>query len=35
MLWVGEYLYHLAAQADDITAPAEKVAQARQHPWWR
>jgi uncharacterized membrane protein YccC len=35
MLWVGEYLYHLAAQADDITSPAEKVAQARQHPWWR
>jgi uncharacterized membrane protein YccC len=35
MLWVGEYLYHLAAHAPAIVAPAEKVAQARQHPWWR
>ena len=35
MLWVGEYLYHLAGYAEGITAPAEKVAQARQRPWWR
>jgi uncharacterized membrane protein YccC len=35
MLWVGEYLYHLAGHAETITAPAEKVAQARQRPWWR
>ncbi len=35
MLWVGEYLYHLAGNAEAITAPAEKVAQARQRPWWR
>jgi uncharacterized membrane protein YccC len=35
MLWVGEYLYHLAGHAEAITAPAEKVAQARQRPWWR
>jgi hypothetical protein len=35
MLWVGEYLYHLAGQAEAITAPAEKVAEARQHSWWR
>jgi uncharacterized membrane protein YccC len=35
MLWVGEYLYHLAGNAEAITAPAEKIAQARQRPWWR
>jgi uncharacterized membrane protein YccC len=35
MLWVGEYLYHLAGNTEAITAPAEKVAQARQRPWWR
>ena len=35
MLWVGEYLYHLAGHAETITVPAEKVAQARQRPWWR
>jgi len=35
MLWVGEYLYHLAGYAEGITAPAEKVAKARQRPWWR
>jgi uncharacterized membrane protein YccC len=35
MLWVGEYLYHLAGNAEAITAPAEKVARARQRPWWR
>jgi uncharacterized membrane protein YccC len=35
MLWVGEYLYHLAGHAEAITGPAEKVAHARQRPWWR
>jgi len=35
MLWVGEYLYHLAGHAEAITGPAEKVAKARQRPWWR
>jgi hypothetical protein len=35
MLWVGEYLYHLATRAEMITAPAEKVAKARHLPWWR
>jgi hypothetical protein len=35
MLWVGEYLYHLAGYAEAITGPAEKVALARQRPWWR
>jgi len=35
MLWVGEYLYHLAGHAEAITVPAEKVARARQRPWWR
>jgi uncharacterized membrane protein YccC len=35
MLWVGEYLYHLAGHAETITGPAGKVAEARQRPWWR
>jgi uncharacterized membrane protein YccC len=35
MLWVGEHLYHLALRGEAITAPAAKVAQARQLPWWR
>jgi uncharacterized membrane protein YccC len=35
MLWVGEHLYHLAQRGQAITAPAAKVAQARQQPWWR
>ena len=35
MLWVGEHLYHLATQAQAITAPAEEVAEARHRPWWR
>jgi uncharacterized membrane protein YccC len=35
MLWVGEYLYHLATRAEAITAPAGKVAEARHRPWWR
>jgi uncharacterized membrane protein YccC len=35
MLWVGEYLYHLAGNAEAITGPAKKVALARQRPWWR
>jgi uncharacterized membrane protein YccC len=35
MLWVGEYLYHLAGHNEAIPAPAEKVARARQRPWWR
>jgi uncharacterized membrane protein YccC len=35
MLWVGEYLYHLAARNEDLTAPAGKVAEARHRPWWR
>jgi uncharacterized membrane protein YccC len=35
MLWVGEYLYHLAAHAEEITTPADKVAGVRQLPWWR
>jgi uncharacterized membrane protein YccC len=35
MLWVGEHLYHLAERGQGITEPAEKVAEARQLPWWR
>ena len=35
MLWVGEYLYHLAQRGQAITEPAAKVAKARQRPWWR
>jgi uncharacterized membrane protein YccC len=35
MLWVGEHLYHLAERGQAITEPAEKVAEARQLPWWR
>jgi hypothetical protein len=35
MLWVGEYLYHLAGHAETITEPAQTVAQARRRPWWR
>jgi uncharacterized membrane protein YccC len=35
MLWVGEHLYHLAQRGRAITAPAAKVAQLRQLPWWR
>jgi uncharacterized membrane protein YccC len=35
MLWVGEHLYHLAQRGQAIAAPAARVAQARQRPWWR
>ena len=35
MLWVGEHLYHLAERGQAISAPAAKVAEARQRPWWR
>jgi uncharacterized membrane protein YccC len=34
-LWVREHLQHLGAHAQDIPAPAERVAQMRRVPWWR
>jgi uncharacterized membrane protein YccC len=35
LLWVGEYLYHLGARAQSVSAPAAQIAMLRQRPWWR
>ena len=34
-LWVRENLQDLVSHANDLTAPAEHVAQLRRVPWWR
>jgi hypothetical protein len=34
-LWVREHLQDLGSHAQDITGPAEHVAQLRRVPWWR
>jgi uncharacterized membrane protein YccC len=34
-LWVREHLHHLAVHAQQITAPAVRLAQMRRLPWWR
>jgi uncharacterized membrane protein YccC len=34
-LWVREHLQDLGSHAQDITVPAEHVAQLRRVPWWR
>jgi uncharacterized membrane protein YccC len=34
-LWVHEHLLDLGAHAQDISQPAEHVAQLRRVPWWR
>ena len=34
-LWVREHLQHLGDHAQDIPAPAERLAQMRRVPWWR
>jgi len=34
-LWVREHLQDLGQHANDITVPAEHVAQLRRVPWWR
>jgi hypothetical protein len=34
-LWVSEYLRHLTVHAQEITLPAEHLAQQRRTPWWR
>ncbi|HEX8007871.1 MAG TPA: FUSC family protein, partial [Trebonia sp.] len=35
LLWVKEHLHHLGQSAQAISEPALRVAEARQHPWWR
>ncbi len=34
-LWVHEHLQHLSAQVHAISAPATRLAELRQQPWWR
>ena len=35
LLWVQEHLHHLSQSAQTISAPAQRVAEARRRPWWR
>ena len=35
LLWVQEHLHHLSQSAQTVSAPAQRVAEARQRPWWR
>jgi Fusaric acid resistance protein-like len=35
LLWVQEHLHHLSESAQTVSAPAQRVAEARQRPWWR
>jgi uncharacterized membrane protein YccC len=35
LLWVQENLHHLSASAQTVSAPALRLAQIRQRPWWR
>jgi len=34
-LWVHEHLQHLSARVHAISAPATRLAELRQQPWWR
>jgi uncharacterized membrane protein YccC len=35
LLWVQEHLHHLSASAQTVSAPALRLAEVRQRPWWR
>jgi hypothetical protein len=35
LLWVQEHLHHLSQSAQMVSAPAQRVAEARRRPWWR
>jgi len=35
LLWVQEHLHHLSQNAQSISAPALRLAEVRQRPWWR
>jgi hypothetical protein len=35
LLWVQENLHHLSQSAQTVSAPAQRVAEARRRPWWR
>jgi fusaric acid resistance family protein len=35
LLWVQEHLHHLSTSARTVSAPAQRMAEIRQHPWWR
>jgi hypothetical protein len=35
LLWVQEHLHHLSQSAQTVSASAQRVAEARQRPWWR
>ncbi|HEY0934315.1 MAG TPA: FUSC family protein [Trebonia sp.] len=35
LLWVQEFLHHLSASAQTVSAPALRLAEVRQRPWWR
>jgi uncharacterized membrane protein YccC len=35
LLWVQEHLHHLSESAQTVSAPAQRVAEARRRPWWR
>jgi len=35
LLWVQEHLHHLSQSAQTVSAPAQRVAKARERPWWR
>jgi hypothetical protein len=35
LLWVQEHLHHLSSSAQDVSAPALRLAEVRQRPWWR
>jgi Fusaric acid resistance protein-like len=35
LLWVQEHLHHLSQSAQTVSAPAQRMAEARRRPWWR
>jgi hypothetical protein len=35
LLWVQEHLHHLSVSAQTVSAPALRLAEIRQRPWWR
>jgi len=35
LLWVQEHLHHLSRNAQMVSAPAQRLAEVRQRPWWR
>ena len=35
LVWIHVHLHHLARNAQTISEPALRVAEARRRPWWR